>query len=208
MTQASSSGWDGCHHHPHVTADKQSMAERPFPMCGWDRGSQDSASKDEHLIKIPSLPGGAGSLRLPFSSALGQTDRLLSFFTPYYPPYMVAEQGGLSLLRSCGARLKIGQRGGLDEGLVTSPAFGNKRKWILFAHTEENVSSLHTSWPCQAPGRHGSTSALTSGMAGSISALSPGTPEYRGHRRDLRASREWNSLPRCPHPHPLNPERN
>lgn len=114
---------------------------------------------------------------------------------------MVAEQGGLSLLRSCGARLKIGQRGGLDEGLVTSPAFGNKRKWILFAHTEENASSLHTSWPCQAPGRHGSTSALTSRMAGPVSALSLGTTEHRGHRRDLRASCEWNSLPRCPRPH-------
>lgn len=165
------------------------------------RGSQDSASKDEHLIKIPSLPGGAGSLCLP-SSTLGQTDKFLSFFTPYYPPYMVAEQGGLSLLRSCGARLKIGQRGGLDEGLVTSPAFGNKRKWILFAHTEENAFSLHTSWPCQAPGRHGSTSALTSSMAGPIPALSSETTEHRGHRRDLRASREWNSLPRCHRPNP------
>lgn len=85
---------------------------------------------------------------------------------------MVAEQGGLNLLRSCGARLKIGQREGLDEGLVTSPAFGNKRKWILFAHTEENSSSFHTSQPCRAPRRRESTSALTSGTAGSISALS------------------------------------
>lgn len=129
------------------------------------------AAKAEHLTKIPSLPGGTGGLCL-FSSARGQTDRLLSLLTPCYPPYMVAEQGGLRLLRSCGARLKIGQRGGLDEGLLTSPAFGNKRKWILFAHTEENSSSNHTSWPCQAPRRHGSTSALTHGMARPISALS------------------------------------
>lgn len=75
------------------------------------------------------------------SSTLGQTDRLLSFLTPCYPPYMVAEQGSLKSLKALWGRagLKIGQRG----GLVTSSAFGNKRKWILFAHTEENSASPH-----------------------------------------------------------------
>lgn len=37
----------------------------------------------------------------------------------------------------------------MDEEWVTSPAFGNKRKRILFAHTEENSSSFphKTRWP-------------------------------------------------------------
>lgn len=118
-------------------------------MRGPDRGSQDTASEVEHLAKVCSLPRGAGSLSLP-SSTLGQTDRLLSFLSLCYPPYMVAEQGSLKS-KMLWARLKIGQRGGLDEGLVTSSAFGNKRKWILFAHKEENSSSPHTSFPARLP---------------------------------------------------------
>lgn len=47
-----------------------------------------------------------------------------------------------SLLGCCRGQLKIGQRGGMAEEWVTSPAFGNKRKRILFAHTEENSSSF------------------------------------------------------------------
>lgn len=66
-------------------------------MCGKARGSQDSASKAEHSTKVPSLPGGAGSLCLPSSTL--ETNRQASVF-PHYsvlpsPPYMVAEQGGL-----------------------------------------------------------------------------------------------------------------
>lgn len=149
-------------------------------MRGRDRGSQDTASKVEHLSKVCSLPRGAGSLSLP-SSTLGQTDRLLSFLSLCHPPYMVAEQGSLKS-KMLWARLKIGQRGGLDEGLVTSSAFGNKRKWILFAHKEENSSSPHTSLPCQAPRGHVSTSVLTDGIAGPMSALSSSLELQRTQR--------------------------
>lgn len=46
----------------------------------------------------------------------------------------------------------------MDEGCVTSLAFGNKRRRILFAHTEENSSSPphapllpHSLWSLPAP---------------------------------------------------------
>lgn len=40
-TQACITVWDGCHHHPHVSAAKQGMAESLSPVCGKDRGSQE-----------------------------------------------------------------------------------------------------------------------------------------------------------------------
>lgn len=115
-------------------------------------------------------------------STLGQTDRLLSFLTPCYPPYMVAEQGSLRSLKMLWGRAKNRPEGGLDEGLVTSPAFGNKRKRILFAHLEENSSSHHTSLPCQAPRGHVSTSILTGCIAGPTSALSASLELQRTQR--------------------------
>lgn len=123
------------------------------------RNCQSLKALTQLLQQSSSLPGGSWGQVLSLLgclSILGQTEELLSFLTRLLPSLhgLGAGQSG-TLLGCCRGQLKIGQRGGRGGEPVTSPAFGNKRKRIVFAHTEENSSSLpQETAPARAPGGH------------------------------------------------------